>query len=56
MAISLILIPFDHFQICLTFAVTPNLILEPCHMYVKDGILGYLWPLAATSLVHVGPK
>ena len=32
MPISLILTPFDHFQIRLTFAVTPNLILEPCHM------------------------
>ena len=31
MPISLILTPFDHFQIRLTFAVTPNLILEPCH-------------------------
>ena len=30
MPISLILTPFDHFQIRLTFAVTPNLILEPC--------------------------
>ena len=30
--ISLILTPVDHFQICLTFAVTPNLILEPCLM------------------------
>ena len=32
MPISLILTPFDHFQICPTFAVNPNLILEPCHM------------------------
>ena len=32
MPISLILTPFDHFQIRLTFAVTPNPILEPCHM------------------------
>ena len=31
MPISLILTPFDHFQIRQTFAVTPNLILEPCH-------------------------
>ena len=31
MPISLILTPFDHFQIRPTFAVTPNLILEPCH-------------------------
>ena len=31
MPISLTLTPFDHFQIRLTFAVTPNLILEPCH-------------------------
>ena len=30
MPISLILTPFDHFQIRPTFAVTPNLILEPC--------------------------
>ena len=30
MPISLILTPFDHFQICPTFAVTPNFILEPC--------------------------
>ena len=35
MPISLILTPFDHFQIRLTFAVTPNLILEPCHMKMK---------------------
>ena len=32
MPISLILTPFDHFQIRLFFAVTPNLILEPCLM------------------------
>ena len=30
MPISLILTPFDYFQIRPTFAVTPNLILEPC--------------------------
>ena len=30
MPISPILTPFDHFQIRPTFAVTPNLILEPC--------------------------
>ena len=34
MPISLILTPFDHFQICPTFAVTPNLILEPCPMFI----------------------
>ena len=34
MPISLILTPFDHFQIRPTFAVTPNLILEPCLMPV----------------------
>ena len=34
--ISLILTPFDHFQIRLTFAVTPNLILEPCHIFICD--------------------
>ena len=28
--ISLILTPFDYFQIRPTFAVTPNLILQPC--------------------------
>ena len=32
MPISLILTPFDYFQIRPSFAVTPNLILEPCHM------------------------
>ena len=31
MAISLISTPFDHFQLRLTLAVNPNLILEPCH-------------------------
>ena len=36
MPISLILTPFDHFQIRPTFAVTPNLILEPCHMLNTD--------------------
>ena len=30
MPISLILTPFDYFQIRPSFAVTPNLILEPC--------------------------
>ena len=30
MPFSLNLTPFDHFQMCPTFAVTPNLILEPC--------------------------
>ena len=30
MPISLILTPFDYFQIHPSFAVTPNLILEPC--------------------------
>ena len=39
MPISLILTPLDHFQINLTFAVTPNLILEPCHM-VHSGWFG----------------
>ena len=33
MPISLTLTPFDHFQIRLTFAVTPNLIHEPCRMH-----------------------
>ena len=33
MPISLILTPFDHFQICLTFAVTPSLILGPRQMH-----------------------
>ena len=32
MPISLILTPFDYFQIRPSFAVTPNLILEPCHI------------------------
>ena len=32
-----ILTPFDHFQIRPTFAVTPNLILEPCFGLVKKG-------------------
>ena len=32
MPISLILTPFDHFQIRPTFAVTPNLILESCRI------------------------
>ena len=47
--ISLILTPFDHFQIRLTFAVTPNLILEPCHiqtlqMQSQEGTLSHwLW-------------
>ena len=31
MPISLILTPFDYFQIRPSFAVNPNLILEPCH-------------------------
>ena len=30
MPISLISTPFDHFQLRLTLAVNPNLILEPC--------------------------
>ena len=34
MPISLILTPFDYFQIRPTFAVTPNLILEPCLIQV----------------------
>ena len=34
MPISLVLTPFDYFQIHPSFAVTPNLILEPCHMGV----------------------
>ena len=37
--ISLILTPFDHFQIRLTFAVTPNLILEPCLILIFIFIL-----------------
>ena len=36
MPFSLILTPFDHFQIRPTFAVTPNLILEPCHNWVQN--------------------
>ena len=36
MPISLILTPFDYFQIRPTFAVTPNLILEPCPMQDVD--------------------
>ena len=32
MPISLILTPFDYFQIRPTFEVTPNLIIEPCPM------------------------
>ena len=32
MPISFIFTPFDYFQINLSFAVTPNLILEPCLM------------------------
>ena len=32
MPISLISTPFDHFQLRLTLAVNPNLILEPCHI------------------------
>ena len=36
MPISLILTPFDHFQIRPTFAVTPNLILEPCHIQKEN--------------------
>ena len=39
MPISLILTPFDHFQIRPTFAVTPNLILEPCHMALHTIII-----------------
>ena len=39
MPISLILTPFDHFQICPTFAVNPNLILEPCHRF----LLAFQW-------------
>ena len=35
MPITLILTPFDRFQIRPTFAVTPNLILEPCHKQPK---------------------
>ena len=35
MPISLILTPFDHFQIRPTFAVTPNLILELCHILFR---------------------
>ena len=42
MPISLILTPFDHFQIRLTFAVTPNLILEPCHMQNKKYKIKYV--------------
>ena len=38
MPISLILTPFDHFQICPTFAVNPNLILEPCPMQMVNMI------------------
>ena len=34
MPISLSLTPFDYFQIRPTFAVTPNLILEPCRIYI----------------------
>ena len=37
MPFSLILTPFDHFQIRPTFAVTPNLILEPCLMIILKG-------------------
>ena len=35
MPISLILTQFDYFQIPPSFAVTPNLILEPCHIWMK---------------------
>ena len=38
MPFSLILTPFDHFQIRPTFAVTPNLILEPRRKQVIDYI------------------
>ena len=47
MPFSLNLTPFDHFQMCPTFAVTPNLILEPCHMGVPD----LLCPISALALV-----
>ena len=33
MPISLISTPFDHFQLRLTLAVNPNLILEPCRTH-----------------------
>ena len=41
MPISLILTTFDYFQIRPTFAVTPNLILEPCRMFVPGTCCNY---------------
>jgi len=48
MPISLILTPFDYFQIHPSFAVTPNLILEPCHIdilicHVSQTMMIILW-------------
>ena len=34
MPISQFSTPFDHFQILPTLAVIPNLILEPCHIFI----------------------
>ena len=50
MPISLILTPFDHFQICPTFAVNPNLILEPCLILLTQVPLNLI---TATTLMLV---
>ena len=48
MPISLILTPFDYFQIRPSFAVTPNLILEPCHRLVVPTLSTLWWQLKTT--------
>ena len=61
MPISLILTPFDYFQIHLSFAVTPNLILEPClinfsidlllkQMHYVEEVEGHLRSIALIKL------
>ena len=45
MPISLILTPFDYFQIRPSFGVTPNLILEPCLKLLKQSKLCCMWQI-----------
>ena len=57
MPISLILTPFDHYQIRLTFAVTPNLILEPClkqlyHLWFLTSLFFAVASLIVVIIVH----
>ena len=53
MPISPILTPFDCFQIRPSFAVTPNLILEPCHTYIAMiAMYALVWMYTANDFLY----